>query len=158
MPQANAFRVLWDRLRRLPAGPALFNRTIAIKIPYTGSIRARVEQLHHGYARVSMKDRRALRNHLGSVHAIALANLAEYTGNLALAYSLPDDARFIVTKLEVEYTKKARGTITGECHAPPVPNNERCGYPLNVTLKDSSGEVVATAILQSLVGPTKRSA
>ena len=61
-----------------------------------------------------------MRNHLDCVHAIALANLAELAGNVALVYSLPDDARFIVSGMEIEYLKKARGTITaiGE---PPVP-------------------------------------
>ena len=68
--------------------------------------------LRAGYAEVVMQDKRAVRNHLDCVHAIALANLAELAGNVALAYSLPDDARFIVSGIEIEYVKKARGTIT----------------------------------------------
>ena len=100
-----------------------------------------------------MADRRAVRNHLDCVHAIALANLAELAGNVALAYSLPDDARFIVSGMEIEYTKKARGTITaiGE---PPVPRTaSRAQYDVPVTLRDASGDEVARAILHSLVGP-----
>ncbi len=65
-----------------------------------------------------MRDRRAVRNHLDCVHAIALANLAELAGNVALAYSLPDDARFIVSGMEIEYVKKARGTITAIGESP----------------------------------------
>src|SRR5690606_20099926 len=99
-------------LKHLPGGPKLFDAFMAQNIPYTGSIRAEVEVLRAGYAKVFLKDRPAVRNHLASIHAAALANLAEYAGNLALAYSLPDDARFIVKTLHVEYLKKARGTLS----------------------------------------------
>jgi acyl-coenzyme A thioesterase PaaI-like protein len=109
--------------------------------------------LRAGYAEVQMPDRRAVRNHLDCVHAVALANLAELAGNVALMYSLPDDARFIVSGMEIEYTKKARGTITavGE---PPIPRTAaRAQYDVIVTLRDAGGDQVARAILHSLVGP-----
>jgi acyl-coenzyme A thioesterase PaaI-like protein len=149
----NTIRNLWDSLGALPAGSRLFGLLLGRAIPYTGSIHARVETLEPGFARVTMKDRPGLRNHLTSLHAIALANLAEYTGNLALAYSLPDDARFIVKSISLEYLKKARGTITGECRSPIPTNNERREYDLSVNLKDESGVEVARAILKTLVGP-----
>ena len=153
MATVNTFRKLWDRLSRLPGGSFLFDRIVGSKIPYTGSIDARVEELERGYARVTMRDRRRLRNHLGSLHAIALANLAEYTGNLALAYSLPDDARFIVKSLKVDYLKKARGKISAACRSPEVRSNARREYELLVILKDQNGVEVAHATLQTLVGP-----
>src|SRR5690606_37562499 len=108
-----------------------------------------------GYAKVSMRDRKAVRNHLDCVHAIALLNLAELTGNLALSYTLPDDARFIVAGMSIDYVKKARGTIFGECRVPPVESSERREYEVFVELKNLSGEVVATSTLRTLVGPKK---
>ena len=77
------------------------------------TIGAVVRELGDGYSKVTLADRRAVRNHLSCVHAVALANLVELTGNMALAYSLPDDARFIVAGMRLDYVKKARGTITG---------------------------------------------
>jgi len=123
--------------------------------PYTGTVDARVEELRAGYARVTMRDRPAVRNHLRCVHAIALLNLAELTGNAALAYSMPDDARFIVAGMSIEYLKKARGTITGICECPIVSTNERHEYAVPVSLQNEKGEVVATVTLRTLVGPKK---
>lgn len=143
----------WQRLQPLPGGSRLFDRLIGLAIPYTGSLGAEVVHLERGHARVRLRDRRAVRNHLDSIHAIALANLAELTGNLALVYSLPKDGRFIVKALAIEYMKKARGTILGECRCEPIDSSERREYELTVELTDDSGALVARARLTTLVGP-----
>jgi len=149
----NALRDAWDLLSGLPGGRVIFSRIVGRIAPYTGSIGANVVELRPGFAQVVMPDRRAVRNHLQSVHAAALANLAECAGNMALAYSLPDDARFIVTGLEIEYVKKARGAITAlaECQVPG--SAARAEYPISISLRDGSGEEVARVLLHSLVGP-----
>lgn len=154
----NLIKQAWNVLSGVPGGKAVFSRLVGRMAPYTGTIGAQVTVLRAGYAEVQMADRRAVRNHLDCVHAVALANLAELAGNVALAYSLPDDARFIVSGMEIEYVKKARGriTATGE---PPVPRNStRAAYDVPVTLRDGSGEEVARAVLHSLVGPKPGSA
>src|SRR5690606_20224319 len=111
--------------------------------------------LEPGYAKVQLDERRAIRNHLNSIHAIALANLGELTGNLALVSALPDDARFIVTKLAIEYKKKARGRIIAECRCQPPESSERREYELEVALRDKVGAEVARVVLTTLVGTTR---
>jgi acyl-coenzyme A thioesterase PaaI-like protein len=148
----NLIRGAWDVLSRLPGGKVLFSRLVGRMAPYSGTIDARVQVLRSGYAEVTMADRKGVRNHLDCIHAIALVNLAEIAGNVALFYSMPDDARFIVSGIDIKYLKKARGTITaiGE---PPVPaTNARAAYDVPVTLRDASGSEVARAVLHSLVG------
>ena len=111
----NVIREAWDRLHRLPGGKRLFSKIVGRAAPYTGTIDARVLELRDGFSRVEMEDRPGLRNHLKSVHAIALVNLAEITGNVAISYCQPNDARFIVAGLSIDYVKKARGRIVGAC-------------------------------------------
>jgi acyl-coenzyme A thioesterase PaaI-like protein len=149
----NPIRSMWDRLSPLPGGRRLFSALVGRAAPYTGSIGAVVELLESGYSRVHLEDRRAVRNHLRSIHAIALANLAELTGNVALAYSLPDDARFIVAGIEIEYLKKARGHLIAECDCPVPASSERREVPVPVSIRDRDGDEVARATLRSLVGP-----
>ena len=151
--KTNVVRAAWDRLEKIPGGNHLFSRLIGRLAPYTGTMGAVVRELGGGYSRVTLADRKAVRNHLSCVHAVALANLVELTGNIALAYSLPDDARFIVSAMSLDYVKKARGTITGECRIPPIESNAKREYDVPVTLKDESGEVVVNGMLKTLVGP-----
>jgi acyl-coenzyme A thioesterase PaaI-like protein len=145
----------WKHLSGIPGGRRVFSRLLGIGIPYTGSIHAEVLALEPGYAKVALDDRRAVRNHLDSIHAIALTNLGELTGNLALVCALPDDGRFIVTKLSIEYKKKARGRIIAECRCEPPTSTERREYELSVTLRDASETVVAQVVLTTLVGTTR---
>jgi acyl-coenzyme A thioesterase PaaI-like protein len=149
----NMIRQAWDVLSTVPGGKIVFSRLIGRLAPYTGTINAHVTVLRTGYCEATMADRKAVRNHLNSIHAIALVNLAEITGNVALFYSMPDDARFIVSGIDIEYLKKARGTITAIGESPVPRTNARAPYDISVTLRDAKGDDVARAVLHSLIGP-----
>lgn len=153
----NLIRDAWDRLHNLPGGKRIFSAMVGRAAPYTGSIGAQVVELGPGYSRVTLRDRRAVRNHLRSIHAVALCNLAELTGNVAVAYTLPDDARFIVGGLSMKYLKKARGTITGVCDIDLPPGSDRLEIEVPVELLDEDGDVCARAVLETLIGPKKKS-
>jgi acyl-coenzyme A thioesterase PaaI-like protein len=149
----NLIRTMWDRLHWLPGGRRVFSRGIGMAAPYTNSIGAVVVELGDNYSKVTMRDRRAVRNHLRCVHAIALCNLAELTANVALGYSLPDDGRFIVAGLSIDYIKKARGTISATCECPSIESSARREYAVPVIMRDPEGVIVARATLRTLVGP-----
>lgn len=151
----NVIRLAWDNLHRLPGGKAIFSKMIGRAAPYTGTIDARVVELTKGRSRVVLEDRPSVRNHLRCVHAIALVNLAELAGNVAVAYALADDARFIVAGLSIEYVKKARGTIEAITEIEVPSTNERQEISVPVSMRNSAGEEVARATLRTLIGPKR---
>jgi acyl-coenzyme A thioesterase PaaI-like protein len=148
-------RKQWEQWSGRPGGKRIFSFLLGRVVPYTGSMGATVEELRPGYARASLRDRRRVRNHLRSVHAIALMNLAELATGLSLNYALPADARSILKGLSIEYLKKARGTLTAEANAPVLTDNSERDLSLTTHIRDTAGEVVATATAHWLVGPRK---
>lgn len=144
----------WRRLARWPGGRWIFSRVLGRIAPYTGSIRARVLTLERGFARVALTDRRALRNHLGSIHAIALANLGEVTSGIAMLSALAPGVRGIVTHLSVEYLKKARGRLVAEARtAPPSTVTDSVDIDIAAEIRDAAGDVVARVSVRWRLGP-----
>lgn len=144
----------WQQLNRIPLiGRWLFSRYVGRMAPYSGSIYASVEQLEKGYARVSMQDRKCLRNPFHSVHAIAMANLGELASGLAVLTTIPAHKRGIVTAFKVEFFKKARGTLRCDCRT-AFPD---CDGPFDVTAEilNSAGEKVAQVLASWTLGPNK---
>ncbi len=146
---------LWSVLKAVPGGGMMMGRLIGRMAPYTGTIRPEIDTLEVGYSKVHMRDRKKVRNHLRSVHAIALMNLGEVTTGTAMMVSLPEGARAIPVHLAMDYVKKARGTITGECSCAVPSSTERKEYEVTALLKDKSGDVVAKCYAKWLVGPGK---
>ncbi|OIP99757.1 MAG: hypothetical protein AUK35_05975 [Zetaproteobacteria bacterium CG2_30_46_52] len=136
---------LWQRWGGFAFGRWCYSRCLGWLVPYSGSISANVLQLKPGYALVSLRDRRAVRNHLHSIHALALANLGELSSGLAMMAALPNNIKAIVTKLEVTYLKKARGQVHAEGFAnPPTHIVEPTEHIVSAAIKDDGGDVVAT--------------
>ena len=143
----------WQRLSRLPAGRWLFSVALGTIAPYSGSIGARVEQLRPGYVRIRMRDRRKLRNHLRSIHAIALINLGEIATGLAVLSTISADMRGIVTDIHADYLKKARGDLIAEAEF-DLPSDLPEGTPCEVeaALRDAAGDTVARVRASWLIG------
>jgi acyl-coenzyme A thioesterase PaaI-like protein len=105
-----------------------------------------------------MADRRVVRNHLNSIHAVALVNLAEVVGGLAMLTGLPPDMRGIVTGLSIEYKKKARGRLTAESTVPPLESSVDTELDILSAVRDSAGDVVAEMRVRWRVGAQRRDA
>ncbi len=147
---------LWRRLAPLPGGRWLFSRWLGWMIPYTGSVRALILDLEPGHARLRVTDRRKVRNHLGSVHAIAIANAGELATGLALNVGLSRHTRGIVTRISVDYLKKARGRLTVRCACVVPSASTSIDHDVRADVFDAAGDCVAIVTARWRLGPVPR--
>jgi acyl-coenzyme A thioesterase PaaI-like protein len=137
-------KTAWKKFQKIPGGKNIFSYLISYIIPYTGSISPVVLLIETGRASVLLKDKKFLRNHLNSIHAIALANLGEFSTGLCINYQLPKNAKSILTKIEVEYIKKARGELTSDAiFSLPVDLKNNTTYKVTALITNSEKELVA---------------
>lgn len=135
---------IYQRLSKLPFGNRLFTRLVTLYTPYFTSIHPLIAALRPGYCRVIVKERRSIRNHIGTIHAIAMCNIAELVMGMVAIISLDPALRWIPRGMRVQYLKKAKGTLTGVCDIDPkILKQGDIDMPVVVT--DESGDVVFKA-------------
>ena len=151
-PNSASLYHLWLKLHCLPLGKWFVSRFLGFYVPYSGSIGANLVQLEPGYAKLMLKDKRKLRNHLNSIHAIALMNLGEMASGLALNLGLPVTVRGIVTNICIEYEKKARGTLIAECRCVIPQVTQDMEFIVHSVIRDMTQEVVANTHVRWRLG------
>jgi len=148
---------LYRKLARWSPGGWLFTRLICWKAPYFSSIRPRITVLEPGRCEATIPDRRAVHNHIGTVHAIALCNLAELTAGIVGEASLPTSMRWIPKGMSVQYLAKARGRM--RAIARPVGEVSETGqaHELNIRVEvfDTADVQVFAADVRMWVSPRK---
>ncbi len=144
----------WKRARGSALGRWIFSRAVGRSAPYTGTIGARIEELERGRSVVAMRDRKAVRNHLRSVHAVALTNLIELSGSLAIIASMHPDTRMIPVRLESEFIKKARGTVRAEGSCEPMEPGFEGEIQATVVVRDPAGDEVTRGRVTVVIGKT----
>lgn len=136
---------LFNRLKPLPGGTRLFSLGVCRTAPYFSSIRPHVTALAPGRAEVAVTKRRAVENHLGTVHAIAMCNMAELAGGLMTDVSVPKGARWIPSGMTVRYQRKAKTDLVATADGRAIDWARGGDIVVPVVVCDTAGEVVFTA-------------
>lgn len=129
---------------------------MCLKAPYFATIAPRFVALEPGRCEVRIRDRRRVHNHFGSVHAIALCNLAELSAGVMTDATIPADMRWIPKGMSVDYLKKAAGELRGIA-TPAAARSTADGHewPVDVQVLDAAGEVVFRARIMMWVSPRR---
>ena len=136
---------VYKRLAQFPLGRRVFSKMICLLTPYFSSIKPVITELDHGYCSVSMKKRRAVTNHIKTVHAIAMCNMAELSGGLLTEVSLPKGTRWLPSGMSVQYLIKAQTDLIAIADGRNIDWDDEGDKMVPVEIKDINDEVVFTA-------------
>lgn len=157
MTERNSVLSLWQRLAAKPAGKWLFSRLVCWRAPYFSSIRPRFQTLEPGRSTVTLRKRRPVTNHIGTVHAIAICNLAEIAAGTMTEVTVPAGYRWIPKGMTVEYLQKAETDLTAIARVEPIPDFEGSfELPVVVDVIDARQQTVFRAVISMWISPIKR--
>ena len=148
---------MWQRAAAYPLGKTVFSRVVCHRAPYFASIQPVLEELDTGWAVAKIKDRRAVHNHIGSVHAIAMCNLAEFCAGVVSEASMPDGMRWIPAGMTVRYLGPAKGVLRGYAKMRDIVVGEKGVVPVILEVKNELGTVVFDAEIAMHVSPKNKS-
>ena len=114
-PSKSPLLKLWKRHGKSPIGRWFVSKAVCFMAPYFKTIKPRFETIEPGHIELTFKKRRAVHNHIKTVHAIAMCNAAELAGGTCLDVSLHADYRWIPIGMEVKYLKLAKTDLRAVC-------------------------------------------
>ncbi len=136
----------YNKLTSFPGGRFLFNKAVGFTAPFFAKVHPNIQQLEAGLCVVTVKDRRSIRNHIGTINAGAMCTLAELTAGMAVDASIPKSLRWIPKQMCVAYLKKASGKLTAVCRF-DVSMLQPGDIEIPVQLLNSAKEKVFTATI-----------
>ena len=147
----------WQKLSKSSFGRWLFARGVGRAAPYFRTIAPHFIELGPALCRVGLRKRRAVENHIGSVHALAIGNLCELAAGMVTEVSLPPSMRWIPRGMTIEYLQPARSDVTATAR---LDRNEWSGAQnvgVPVTVVDQAGVEVVRAVITMYVSPRPQS-
>lgn len=152
----NKYAALLKKFKQLPCGLWIFSRVLCWKAPYFASIRPTFVALEPGYGEAVFRKRRAVQNHLGTVHAIAMANLCELVAGTTLEVTLPSTHRWIPKSMKIDYLAKATTDITAKTR---IELNDLADQPFSLSVPvevfDRQGKKVVFADIEMYITKKK---
>jgi acyl-coenzyme A thioesterase PaaI-like protein len=126
------------------------------RAPYFASVRPSITQLAPGHCEVRIAKRRRVHNHLGTVHAIAMANMCELAAGLATEVTIPTSLRWIPKGMTIEYLKKAATDLRAVCQLAETPAwRDGLELTLPVLVLDTSDTPVVEARIRMWITARK---
>ena len=98
-----------------------------------------------------MSNRRAVQNHIASVHAIAIANLCELAAGMVTEVTIPAGMRWIPRGMTIEYLKRADGELAATARLDKSDWSGAVNIGVPVTVVDAEGLEVVRAVITMYV-------
>ena len=164
MSKSNRIMKIVNATARLPEGirATLLSAAFGKVVPMVGTAGVRYEVVSPEQVVCTIKNRRNMQNHIGSLHAVAMALLAETATGFVVGVNLPDDKMPLIKSLKMDYKKLAKGdmkavaTLT-DAQRQQIINEPKGEVLVPVVITDASGNSPVEAEMLWAWVPKKRS-
>lgn len=114
MSVTNPLRKFVDKVNQYPSGVSAFlmTRVFRYKVKLAGTAGIEVLATDGKTVTYRQKNRKKVQNHIGSVHAAAMALLAESASGFIVGINLPGDKLPLIKCMKLNYVKRASGDMT----------------------------------------------
>lgn len=138
---------LYERASRVPLGRGAFSVAFALKAPYFLTIAPTLLELRPNHAAVRVRKWWGVYNHVGTVHAIAVANGLEMAMGALAEATIPPHLRWIPKGMELEYLAMSSSTLVATADTDPAD----CERPGEVAVRVEATRDDGTAVVRGLI-------
>ena len=146
---------LYRRAATRPLGRRAFSVLFARKAPYFRTVRPQVRDVRPHRAELTIRKRRAVQNHLGTIHAIAVCNGLEAAMGLLAEATTPPGRRWIPRGMQVSYLAKSSTDLLCVAETDPADWAGAGDVPVRVRALRTDGTVVVEGVITIYVSDKK---
>jgi acyl-coenzyme A thioesterase PaaI-like protein len=147
MNQPNLLSRVVARVGGLPPWLRRFaiTKMFTSQVRFAGTGAVQFLELEEGRAVLQMRNVRGVQNHIRTIHATAMALLAETATGAVLGMTLPDSKIPLLKSLHVDYVRRAQGTLRAEAALSAdmrarVLSEDKGDFAVPVKVTDEAGE------------------
>jgi acyl-coenzyme A thioesterase PaaI-like protein len=147
---------LYERFSKVPGiGRAAFSLAFGLKSPYFLSITPTLVELRPNHAEVRLRKWWAVHNHIGTVHAIAVANALEMAMGALAEATIPPHLRWIPKGMDLDYLALSTSTLVAIAETDAADWEEPGEVPVRVRAVRDDGTVVVRGVIRLHTSPKK---
>lgn len=111
---ANRFSSFVEKINKAPQFMQSFLLTALFtsKVKFAGTTGVKIEKVTRQQAILSLKNKKSVQNHIGGIHAIAAAVLAESVTGIVFGMNLPDSRLPLLKSMKINYQRRMQGNLT----------------------------------------------
>lgn len=147
MTSSNRLSKLVKATSKLPKSirSTLWSKAFGRVVPMVGSANIRYLEVSHAKVVVKIENHRAMQNHIGQVHACAMALIAETATGFVTGMNVPDSCIVLIKSLKVDFKRPSKGAMTAtatltEDQQKLMQSTEKGEMLVSVRVTDESGE------------------
>eukprot|EP00124_Ichthyophonus_hoferi_P004604 Ihof_evm3s528 gene=Ihof_evmTU3s528 len=111
----NAFGGVVGRIYNLPFPIAINNRLLGLvlgwKVKLFGTAKIDVQEISHHKVSLFIRNRTRVQNHIGGVHAAAMALVAESATGFVVGMNVPIESVPVIKSMTINYIRRSKGSL-----------------------------------------------
>ena len=147
MTPTNRLSKLVKATAKLPKGirSTLWSKAFGRVVPMVGSANIRYLEVSHAKVVVKIENHRAMQNHIGQVHACAMALIAETATGFVTGMNVPDSCIMLIKSLKIDFKRPSKSAMTATATLTDdqqklMQSTEKGETLVSVRVTDESGE------------------
>jgi len=141
----NKFRKVVNKVNKAPRAMRSFllTKIFCTTVKFAGTASIKLVSVSHTQAVLTLENKKKVRNHIGGIHAIAAALLAESATGIVFGMNVLDTCVPLLKSMTIHYQRRMKGSLTAvakisEVDVHMIENSDKGSIMVNVEITDES--------------------
>ncbi|GLX78158.1 hypothetical protein tinsulaeT_14980 [Thalassotalea insulae] len=144
---SNRFSRLISKVQLLPKRiqPYVLTKFFCSKVKFAGTSGIDIRSIAHDRVEIKLANRKKVQNHIGGIHAVAAAVLAESATGIVFGMNVSDSCLPLLKSMRIDYQRRMQGSLTAiaklsEQQRQQINEVEKGAIIIPVEITDESGQ------------------